>query len=82
MHVVPMTHDGNEPGEDRVPEVYEQQEKASPEERTEIVLRLIEKERQHINGAKKLSEDPFTLFRIPSEVDAFIDLAVGNQIDD
>jgi hypothetical protein len=77
-----MTDDGTEPGEDRVPEVYEQREKASPEERTEIVLRLIEKERQHVHGAKKLAKDPFTLFGIPSEVDAFRDLVVGNQMDD
>jgi hypothetical protein len=44
------------------------------------VLCLIEKERQHVHGAKKLAEDPFTLFGIPAEVDAFRDLAVGNQM--
>ena len=78
-----MTKDGTELGEDRVPlDVYERLEKATPEERTEIVLRLIEKKREHVHGVKKLAEDPFTLFGIPAEVDAFRDLAVGNQIDD
>jgi hypothetical protein len=40
-----MSDDGTEPGEDRVPlEVYEQLEKATPEQRTDIVLSLIEKD--------------------------------------
>lgn len=38
-------------------------------------------EGQHGNGAEELAKDPLTLFGISADVNALIDLAVGNQTD-